>query len=76
MSQVAAYGGGTGISVPLPLRSLGLPPYLELGLIYKVCLPQQQVLPHARDDHATPVPEHLLQLSAHAGWIVILCNAL
>ncbi|BDA50583.1 UDP-N-acetylglucosamine-dolichyl-phosphate N-acetylglucosaminephosphotransferase [Coccomyxa sp. Obi] len=33
---VAAYGGGTGISVPLPLRSLGLPPYLELGLIYKV----------------------------------------
>lgn len=39
VSQVAAYGGGTGISVPLPLRSLGLPPYLELGLIYKVRLP-------------------------------------
>ncbi|KAK9917197.1 hypothetical protein WJX75_001761 [Coccomyxa subellipsoidea] len=33
---VAAYGGGTGISVPLPLRSVGLPPYLELGLLYKV----------------------------------------
>lgn len=35
---MAAYGGGTGISVPLPLRSVGLPPYLELGLLYKVRL--------------------------------------
>ena len=34
-AQVAAYGGGTGVSVPLPLRALGLPPYLELGLLYK-----------------------------------------
>lgn len=33
--QVAAYGGGTGVSVPLPLRSMGLPPYVELGVIYK-----------------------------------------
>ena len=33
--QVAAYGGGTGVSVPLPLRACGLPPYLELGLLYK-----------------------------------------
>ena len=32
---MAAYGGGTGVSVPLPLRALGLPPYLELGLLYK-----------------------------------------
>lgn len=31
-----AYGGGTGVVVPLPLRSLlGLPSYLELGIIYK-----------------------------------------
>ena len=31
--QIAAYGGGRGVSVPLPLRALGLPPYLELGLL-------------------------------------------
>lgn len=31
-----AYGGGTGISIPKPLRGLGLPGYLELGLLYKV----------------------------------------
>jgi hypothetical protein len=34
---VSAYGGGTGIAVPLPLQSLGLPGYLELGVLYKVC---------------------------------------
>ncbi len=34
--QVSAYGGGTGIAVPLPLQSLGLPGYLELGILYKV----------------------------------------
>ena len=34
--QVSAYGGGTGIAVPLPLQSLGLPGYLELGVLYKV----------------------------------------
>ena len=33
---MSAYGGGTGIAVPLPLQSLGLPGYLELGLLYKV----------------------------------------
>jgi hypothetical protein len=33
--QIAAYGGGRGVSVPLPLRALGLPPYLELGLLYQ-----------------------------------------
>ncbi|CAL5229410.1 g12729 [Coccomyxa viridis] len=33
---VSAYGGGTGIAVPLPLQSLGLPGYLELGVLYKV----------------------------------------
>lgn len=33
---MAAYGGGTGIAVPLPLQSLGLPGYLELGVLYKV----------------------------------------
>ncbi len=38
-AQVSAYGGGTGIAVPLPLQSLGLPGYLELGFLYKVwCL--------------------------------------
>jgi UDP-N-acetylglucosamine--dolichyl-phosphate N-acetylglucosaminephosphotransferase len=31
-----AYGGGTGVVVPLPLRTLGLPPYLELGILYKL----------------------------------------
>ena len=36
-AQVSAYGGGTGIAVPLPLQSLGLPGYLELGVLYKVC---------------------------------------
>ena len=34
--QVTAYGGGTGVAVPLPLQSLGLPGYLELGILYKV----------------------------------------
>jgi len=34
--QVSAYGGGTGIAVPLPLQLLGLPGYLELGILYKV----------------------------------------
>jgi len=33
---VVAYGGGTGIAVPKPLRSLlSLPSYLELGALYK-----------------------------------------
>lgn len=33
---MSAYGGGTGIALPLPLQSLGLPGYLELGILYKV----------------------------------------
>lgn len=34
---VVAYGGGTGISVPKPLRGFaGLPAYLELGFLYKI----------------------------------------
>jgi UDP-N-acetylglucosamine--dolichyl-phosphate N-acetylglucosaminephosphotransferase len=34
---VVAYGGGTGIAVPKPLRSLlSLPSYLELGALYKI----------------------------------------
>ncbi len=34
---VVAYGGGTGVSVPKPLRGIaGLPSYLELGFIYKI----------------------------------------
>ncbi|KAK9836140.1 hypothetical protein WJX81_004399 [Elliptochloris bilobata] len=34
---VVAYGGGTGIAVPLPLRGvLGLPSYLDLGPLYYV----------------------------------------
>ena len=33
---VLAYGGGTGISIPKPLRVLGLPTYLELGLLYRI----------------------------------------
>lgn len=34
---VVAYGGGTGISVPKPLRGIaGLPGYLELGILYKI----------------------------------------
>lgn len=33
---VLAYGGGTGISIPKPLRhTFGLPSYLELGLLYR-----------------------------------------
>ena len=33
---VLAYGGGTGIAIPKPLvAGLGLPGYLELGLLYK-----------------------------------------
>lgn len=32
-----AYGGGTGVVVPKPLRGLcGLPSYLELGMLYKM----------------------------------------
>ena len=34
---VVAYGGGTGVSVPKPLRGVaGLPDYLELGVLYKM----------------------------------------
>ncbi|KAG2485717.1 hypothetical protein HYH03_015601 [Edaphochlamys debaryana] len=35
---LAAYSGGTGIAVPKPLLSLGLglPAYLELGILYKL----------------------------------------
>ena len=33
---MSAYGGGTGVALPLPLQSLGLPGYLELGALYKV----------------------------------------
>lgn len=33
---VLAYGGGTGVSVPKPLVALGLPGYLELGILYRV----------------------------------------
>ena len=34
---VVAYGGGTGIAVPKPLRALfALPSYLELGALYKI----------------------------------------
>ncbi|KAF5835513.1 glycosyl transferase family 4-domain-containing protein [Dunaliella salina] len=34
---LAAYSGGTGIAVPKPLQTwLGLPFYLELGLLYKL----------------------------------------
>ena len=33
---VLAYGGGTGISIPKPLRVVGLPTYLELGLLYRI----------------------------------------
>ena len=34
---IVAYGGGTGIAVPLPLRGLlGLPGYLDLGPLYYV----------------------------------------
>lgn len=34
---LAAYSGGTGIAVPKPLQAwAGLPPYMELGVIYKV----------------------------------------
>lgn len=30
-----AYGGGTGVAVPKPLQALlGLPGYLELGILY------------------------------------------
>ena len=33
---VVAYGGGTGVAVPKPLHGLlGLPAYLELGVLYK-----------------------------------------
>ncbi|KAG2451673.1 hypothetical protein HYH02_003453 [Chlamydomonas schloesseri] len=33
---LVAYSGGTGIALPKPLAALGLPAYLELGLLYKV----------------------------------------
>lgn len=34
---LAAYSGGTGVAVPKPLQAwLGLPFYLELGVLYKV----------------------------------------
>lgn len=33
---VLAYGGGTGVAVPKPLISLGLPGYIELGVLYRV----------------------------------------
>ena len=33
---MSAYGGGTGVALPLPLQALGLPGYLELGGLYKV----------------------------------------
>lgn len=33
---LVAYGGGTGVSIPKPLRHYGLPGYVELGLLYKV----------------------------------------
>ena len=37
---MVAYGGGTGIAVPLPLRgALGLPGYLDLGPLYYVRRP-------------------------------------
>lgn len=32
---VLAYGGGTGVSIPKPLVALGLPAYLELGILYR-----------------------------------------
>ena len=32
---VLAYGGGTGVSVPKPLVALGIPSYIELGLLYR-----------------------------------------
>jgi len=32
---VLAYGGGTGVSVPKPLIALGLPGYVELGVLYR-----------------------------------------
>lgn len=33
---LAAYSGGTGIAIPKPLHALGLPGYMELGVLYKV----------------------------------------
>ena len=32
---LTAYGGGTGVAIPKPFRYLGLPGYLELGILYK-----------------------------------------
>ena len=32
---LTAYGGGTGVAIPKPLRYVGLPGYLELGILYK-----------------------------------------
>ena len=41
---IVAYGGGTGIAVPLPLRGLlGLPGYLDLGPLYYVRAPWQHI---------------------------------
>lgn len=37
---LTAYSGGTGIAVPKPVQALlGLPSFLELGILYKVRLP-------------------------------------
>ena len=36
---LVAYSGGTGVAVPKPLQAaLGLPSFLDLGLLYKVCV--------------------------------------
>ena len=35
MPLLTAYGGGTGVAIPRPLRVLGIPAYLELGLLYR-----------------------------------------
>ena len=32
---LVAYSGGTGVAVPKPLQAYGLPPYVELGVLYK-----------------------------------------
>lgn len=32
---VLAYGGGTGVSIPKPLVALGIPSYIELGILYR-----------------------------------------
>jgi UDP-N-acetylglucosamine--dolichyl-phosphate N-acetylglucosaminephosphotransferase len=36
---LAAYSGGTGIVIPKPLQAwVGLPAFMELGILYKVCV--------------------------------------